>query len=127
MIHAKEVSISVPSCLQVSSYSSKCRFPELVVYIRSTQNTADDSVVPIRIFLAEMETISRHSEATGPPLCCSSAGSEEAVADTSRRVSGALTRKSALKHRLDDAIKRLQAAERGKIYTASTVCSFVCE
>ncbi|EHA97485.1 Laminin subunit alpha-4, partial [Heterocephalus glaber] len=41
--------------------------------------------------------------------------SEEAVADTSRRVSGALTRKSALKHRLEDAVKRLQAAERGDI------------
>ncbi|XP_023561906.1 laminin subunit alpha-4 isoform X2 [Octodon degus] len=41
--------------------------------------------------------------------------SEEAVADTSRRVSGAFTRKSALKHRLDDAVKRLQAAERGDV------------
>ncbi|KAM6180735.1 laminin subunit alpha-4 [Erethizon dorsatum] len=41
--------------------------------------------------------------------------SEEAVADTSRRVSGALTRKSALKHRLEDAVKRLQAAERGDV------------
>ncbi|XP_060046586.1 laminin subunit alpha-4 isoform X2 [Erinaceus europaeus] len=38
---------------------------------------------------------------------------EEAVADTSRRVDGALTKKSALKHRLNDAIKRLEAAERG--------------
>ncbi|XP_055980995.1 laminin subunit alpha-4 isoform X1 [Sorex fumeus] len=38
---------------------------------------------------------------------------EEAVADTSRRVGGALSRKSFLKHRLNDAIKQLQAAERG--------------
>ncbi|XP_010596568.2 laminin subunit alpha-4 [Loxodonta africana] len=37
----------------------------------------------------------------------------EAVADTSRRVDGALVRKSALKNRLNDAIKHLQAAERG--------------
>ncbi|XP_064216839.1 laminin subunit alpha-4 isoform X3 [Aotus nancymaae] len=39
--------------------------------------------------------------------------SDEAVADTSRRVGGALARKSALKTRLNDAVKRLQAAERG--------------
>ncbi|KAB1275245.1 Laminin subunit alpha-4 [Camelus dromedarius] len=39
--------------------------------------------------------------------------SEEAVADTSRRVGGALARKTALKNRLNDAIKRLQATERG--------------
>ncbi|XP_059886415.1 laminin subunit alpha-4 [Delphinus delphis] len=38
---------------------------------------------------------------------------DEAVADTSRRVGGALARKSALKNRLNDAIKRLQATERG--------------
>ncbi|XP_077875567.1 laminin subunit alpha-4 isoform X3 [Ictidomys tridecemlineatus] len=38
---------------------------------------------------------------------------EEAVVDTSRRVGGAMARKSALKHRLNDAVKRLQAAERG--------------
>ncbi|XP_012660001.1 laminin subunit alpha-4 [Otolemur garnettii] len=38
---------------------------------------------------------------------------EEAVADTSRRVGGALARKSALKNRLNDAVKQLQAAERG--------------
>ncbi|XP_037376153.1 laminin subunit alpha-4 isoform X1 [Talpa occidentalis] len=38
---------------------------------------------------------------------------EEAVADTTRRVGGALARKSALKNRLSDAVKRLQAAERG--------------
>lgn len=38
---------------------------------------------------------------------------EEAVGDTSRRVGGALTRKSAIKHRLNDVIKRLEAAERG--------------
>ncbi|XP_012361473.2 laminin subunit alpha-4 [Nomascus leucogenys] len=39
--------------------------------------------------------------------------SDEAVADTSRRVGGALARKSALKTRLSDAVKQLQAAERG--------------
>ncbi|XP_058163283.1 laminin subunit alpha-4 isoform X2 [Dasypus novemcinctus] len=38
---------------------------------------------------------------------------DEAVADTSRRVEGALARKSALRSRLNDAIKQLQAAERG--------------
>lgn len=38
---------------------------------------------------------------------------EEAVVDTSRRVGGAVARKSALKHRLNDAVQRLQAAERG--------------
>ncbi|XP_030874033.1 laminin subunit alpha-4 [Leptonychotes weddellii] len=38
---------------------------------------------------------------------------DEAVADTNRRVDGALARKSALKNRLNDAIKRLQATERG--------------
>ncbi|XP_055472145.1 laminin subunit alpha-4 [Psammomys obesus] len=38
---------------------------------------------------------------------------EEAVADTSRRVGGALWRKGALRDRLNDAIKRLQATERG--------------
>ncbi|ERE85268.1 laminin subunit alpha-4, partial [Cricetulus griseus] len=37
----------------------------------------------------------------------------EAVADTSRRVGGALWRKGALRDRLSDAVKRLQAAERG--------------
>ncbi|XP_012409861.1 laminin subunit alpha-4 [Trichechus manatus latirostris] len=37
----------------------------------------------------------------------------EVVAGTSRRVDGALARKSALKNRLNDVIKRLQAAERG--------------
>lgn len=43
-----------------------------------------------------------------------SIGNDEAVADTNRRVGGALARKSALKNRLNDAIKRLQATERGK-------------
>ncbi|KAK1338098.1 hypothetical protein QTO34_001208 [Cnephaeus nilssonii] len=38
---------------------------------------------------------------------------EEAVADTSRRVGGAVARKSALKSRLNDAVKQLQATERG--------------
>ncbi|XP_008582107.1 PREDICTED: laminin subunit alpha-4 [Galeopterus variegatus] len=38
---------------------------------------------------------------------------DEAVADTSRRVGGALARKSALKNRLNDAVKQLQATERG--------------
>ncbi|XP_028902955.1 laminin subunit alpha-4 isoform X1 [Ornithorhynchus anatinus] len=38
---------------------------------------------------------------------------DPAVADTSRRVSGALSRKDALKDRLTDAIKKLQATERG--------------
>ncbi|KAF3831845.1 hypothetical protein GH733_000657 [Mirounga leonina] len=38
---------------------------------------------------------------------------DEAVADTNRRVDGALARKSALRNRLNDAIKRLQATERG--------------
>ncbi|XP_042526413.1 laminin subunit alpha-4 [Dipodomys spectabilis] len=38
---------------------------------------------------------------------------EAAVADTSRRVSGALSRKDVLKNILNDAVKRLQAAERG--------------
>ncbi|KAI5943732.1 Laminin subunit alpha-4 [Manis javanica] len=39
--------------------------------------------------------------------------SDEALADTSRRVNGALERRSTLKHRLNDALKRLQATERG--------------
>ncbi|XP_006879090.1 PREDICTED: laminin subunit alpha-4-like isoform X2 [Elephantulus edwardii] len=39
--------------------------------------------------------------------------SDEAVADTSRRVNEALARKNYLKNRLNDAIKHLQAAERG--------------
>ncbi|XP_037698537.1 laminin subunit alpha-4 isoform X2 [Choloepus didactylus] len=38
---------------------------------------------------------------------------EEAVADTSRRVGGALARKGTLRNRLSDVIKQLQAAERG--------------
>ncbi|XP_043858988.1 laminin subunit alpha-4 [Dromiciops gliroides] len=38
---------------------------------------------------------------------------EEAVADTSRRVDGAQARKSVLKNRLNEAIKKLQTAERG--------------
>lgn len=38
---------------------------------------------------------------------------EEAVADTSRRVDGAQVRKNFFKNRLNDAIKQLQAAERG--------------
>ncbi|XP_040839080.1 laminin subunit alpha-4 isoform X2 [Ochotona curzoniae] len=38
---------------------------------------------------------------------------QEAVADTSRRVGGALVRKSVLRNRLNDAIKQLQATERG--------------
>ncbi|XP_042117995.1 laminin subunit alpha-4 isoform X1 [Peromyscus maniculatus bairdii] len=38
---------------------------------------------------------------------------DEAVADTSRRVGGALWRKGALRDRLSDTVKRLQAAERG--------------
>ncbi|XP_037698538.1 laminin subunit alpha-4 isoform X3 [Choloepus didactylus] len=37
---------------------------------------------------------------------------EEAVADTSRRVGGALARKGTLRNRLSDVIKQLQAAER---------------
>nr|XP_045009937.1 laminin subunit alpha-4 isoform X2 [Jaculus jaculus] len=37
----------------------------------------------------------------------------EAMADTSRRVGGALARKGALRSRLNDAVKRLLAAERG--------------
>ncbi|XP_006157079.1 laminin subunit alpha-4 isoform X2 [Tupaia chinensis] len=41
------------------------------------------------------------------------ASNDEAVADTSRRVAGALARKSVLKNRLNDAFTRLQAAERG--------------
>ncbi|XP_075410771.1 laminin subunit alpha-4 isoform X2 [Tenrec ecaudatus] len=39
--------------------------------------------------------------------------SAEAVADTSRRVDGALARKNALKSKLDNAFEHLQAAERG--------------
>ncbi|XP_068933119.1 laminin subunit alpha-4 isoform X1 [Petaurus breviceps papuanus] len=38
---------------------------------------------------------------------------EQAVADTSQRVDGAQARKSALKSRLNEAIKKLQASERG--------------
>ncbi|XP_072499170.1 laminin subunit alpha-4 isoform X3 [Notamacropus eugenii] len=38
---------------------------------------------------------------------------EQAVADTSQRVDGAQARKSILKNRLNEAIKKLQAAERG--------------
>ncbi|XP_075801564.1 laminin subunit alpha-4 isoform X1 [Microtus pennsylvanicus] len=38
---------------------------------------------------------------------------DEAVADTSRRMGGALWRKGALRDRLNDAVKQLQAAERG--------------
>ncbi|EPQ18620.1 Laminin subunit alpha-4 [Myotis brandtii] len=38
---------------------------------------------------------------------------DEAVADTSRRVGGAVARKSNLKSRLNDAIKQLQATEKG--------------
>lgn len=53
-------------------------------------------------------------------------GNDEAVADTSRRVGGALARKSALKNRLNDAIKRLQATERGEDlkHNLSFICSF---
>ncbi|XP_077018813.1 laminin subunit alpha-4 isoform X2 [Tamandua tetradactyla] len=40
---------------------------------------------------------------------------DEAVADTSRRVAGSLARKSALRNRLNDVIKQLQAAERGDV------------
>ncbi|KAG8510968.1 Laminin subunit alpha-4, partial [Galemys pyrenaicus] len=40
---------------------------------------------------------------------------EEAVADTSRRVDGALAKKSALEHRLSDAVRRLQTAVRGDV------------
>lgn len=39
--------------------------------------------------------------------------SDEAVADTSRRVGGALWRKGALRDKLTEAVKQLQAAERG--------------
>lgn len=38
---------------------------------------------------------------------------DEAVADTSRRMGGALWRKGALRDRLNDAVKQLQAAEQG--------------
>ncbi|KAK7835265.1 hypothetical protein U0070_017801, partial [Myodes glareolus] len=38
---------------------------------------------------------------------------DEAVADTSRRMGGALWRKGALRDKLNDAVKQLQAAERG--------------
>lgn len=68
----------------------------------------------MRSFLVEMESFSRHLGSTSTSFCCFSTGSDEAVADTSRRVGGALARKSALKTRLSDAVKQLQAAERGK-------------
>ena len=58
----------------------------------------------------------------------SSTGSDEAVVDTSRRVGGALARKSALRDRLNDAMKRLQAAERGEgpnQNVSSSVCSLI--
>ncbi|KAM5256538.1 laminin subunit alpha-4 [Ctenodactylus gundi] len=42
------------------------------------------------------------------------ASNEEVVTDTSRRVGGAQARKSALKYRLDDALKQLQATETGQ-------------
>jgi hypothetical protein len=86
-------------------------------------------MVPIRILAVAVETFSRH---LGPPdsFLCFFTGNGEAVADTSRRVGGALVRKSTLKNRLNDALKRLQAAERGKdhresLEVSSKVCSLV--
>lgn len=61
-----------------------------------------------------VETSSRHGGPPGTFLCFFSTGNDEAVADTSRRVGGALWRKGALRDRLSDTVKRLQAAERGK-------------
>lgn len=55
-----------------------------------------------------------HSGPIGTFFGFFSTGNEEAVTDTSRRVGGAVARKSALKSRLNDAIKQLQATERGK-------------
>ena len=91
------------------------------------------SMVQTRIFFVETE-ISPHTP-PHPHLCptCASfgffsTGSDEAVVDTSRRVGGALARKSALRNRLNDAIKRLQAAERGedlKQNLSSSVCSLI--
>lgn len=72
------------------------------------------SSTQVRGHAAEMETSFRHH---GPPdtfLCFFSSGNDEAVADTSRRVGGALWRKGALRDKLNDAVKQLQAAERGK-------------
>lgn len=69
---------------------------------------------PVRIYAAERETSSRHRGPPGTSLCFFSTDNIEAVADTSRRVGGALWRKGALRDRLSDAVKRLQAAERGK-------------
>lgn len=77
-------------------------------------------MVQIRIFFVEMDIFSWHPGPTGTSFDFFSTGNVEAVADTSRRVGGALAKKSALKTRLNDAIKQLQATERGKNQTEQT-------
>lgn len=72
------------------------------------------STIQVRGHTAEVEASFRHHGPPGTFLCFFSAGNDEAVADTSRRVGGALWRKGALRDRLNDAVKQLQAAERGK-------------
>lgn len=69
---------------------------------------------PFRISLLKWSVFSWHSGPTGTFFAFFSSGNDEAVADTSRRVGGAVARKSDLKSRLNDAIKQLQATERGK-------------
>lgn len=72
------------------------------------------SIIPVRGDTAEVETSFQHHGPPGTSLCFFSTGSDEAVADTSRRVGGALWRKGALRDKLTEAVKQLQAAERGK-------------
>lgn len=71
-------------------------------------------MVGIRIVLVEMEIFFLDFLDPWVLFFYFSTGSGAAVADTSRRVDGALAKKSALKSRLNDAIKQLQATERGK-------------
>lgn len=77
-------------------------------------NAAGDSMVQSEFLLLKWSFFSWHSGPTGTSFGFFSTGNEEAVADTSRRVGGAVARKSALKSRLNDAVKQLQATERGK-------------
>ena len=85
------------------------------------QNIAGDSMGQIRIFLLkQIFFFPWHPGPTGTSFNFFSTGNDEAVADTSRRVGGALARKSALRNRLNSAIEQLQATERGKDQTERT-------
>ncbi|KAF5919960.1 hypothetical protein HPG69_014326 [Diceros bicornis minor] len=102
-LHSSDTNGLVQKALDASNVYEK-----IANYVSEANETAE-------LALNITDRIYDHIGSTGFFVCFFSTGNEEAVADTSRRVGGALARKSALKNRLNDAIKRLQATERGDV------------